>query len=127
MDLVAVVPGFVLERVVENDAATLTPVLDAAADADTSRGLVGRRAQREVIAQHSLPRSAVRRDVLVWEQHGEHRRGHAGDRFDDLSGARAPPAVAIGAGPVRVEAEHLPAVVLGNLRRSSWMSWKLGS
>jgi hypothetical protein len=49
----------------------------------------------------------------VGKQHGEHRRGHPGDRFDDLSGARAPPAVAVDAGPVRVEAEDLPPVVLG--------------
>jgi hypothetical protein len=46
------------------------------------------------------------------EQHGKHRRGHAGYRFDDLSGARAPPAVTVGTGPVRVEAEDLPVVVL---------------
>ena len=51
--------------------------------------------------------------MFVREQHGEHRRGHAGDRFDDLSGARAPPAVTVDAGPVRVEAEDLPAVILG--------------
>ena len=104
-----------LERVVEDQAAAVTPVLGAAADADTSRGLVGRGAQREVIAQHSLPWSAVRRDVLVREQHGEHRRGHAGDRFDDLSGARALQAVGVDAGAVRVEEEDLPAVVLGEV------------
>jgi hypothetical protein len=57
----------------------------------------------------------VRRDVLVREQHGEQRRGHAGDRFDDLRSARASPAVTVGAGPIPVEGEDPPTLVLGKL------------
>jgi len=37
-----------------------------------------------------------------------------GDRFDDLSGARASLAVAVGTCPIDVEDENLPAVVLGD-------------
>ena len=51
--------------------------------------------------------------MLVREQHGKHRRGHARDRFDDLSGTWASAAVSVDAGPVGVETEDLPAVVLG--------------
>jgi hypothetical protein len=113
---VCVVPGLVLEVVVEHQAAALLPAAGLAGHAD--RAVARRHDDPQMAAQAHVGRAAVRRDVGT----GAHARGidEAGQRthgrmgLDPPRGHRAGAADVVVAPPALVEEGDVPVTVTRN-------------
>src|SRR5678815_2754048 len=109
--LLAAVPRFMFERVVEGDATAFLPGMVLAADTDRA---VIRNDQRQVRDDARIRHAVMRQDVRSWREYREAdlRRvradAHQRQRFDNRRGARTARMVVVMAHAMAIKEERVP-------------------
>src|ERR1700710_1610373 len=103
------IPGLMLEGIVEDQRAALLPMADLLVDADRDLVGIGRHLEAEMQAQDAVIGAAMGRQMLARLEDREHRRPQTRYFLDDAPGFRTKRGVIRGGMAIAGEEERLPA------------------